>query len=317
MGNFQGTESKFPLKVRSVKRFGCLPDIPDQRDNIRTFPDTIEYYQTVDLRKSGHLPTVKEQGKLGSSSAFSVLSAYIYSLRKDKLVEEIQLSPLFIYYNQRYIAGTIGCDSGASIRDALKVIERLGVCKEDMYPYTTDYYNDRPTNDAYKYAYDNKYPIQYCKLKLSLENIMKGLSLNFPIIFGFTVYESFIHKDTERTGVMPEPKNGEKIVGYHSVLVVGYDIHRKHLLCMNSWGSSWGQEGFFWMPFSFVNERNCGDPWIVSNSYGIRNRQPVKKPMVNKNRDTVVLKEEVDNLEFRDIDDSESEESIGDSVSVG
>ena len=91
---------------------------------------------------------------------------------------------------------------------------------------------------------------------------------------GFTVYDSFQHPDVSRTGIMPIPKLGEKIIGHHAVLIVGYDILRKYLLCRNSWGPNWGQGGYFWIPFSFVNSRNCSDLWIISTG---TNSKPVAK----------------------------------------
>ena len=271
MGNFQSVEQqRFPLKVRKVKRYGALVDIPDQRDIWTSFPKTIEYYQTADLRRTNFLPEIFDQGELGSSVAHALLAAYIFSLKKDRVDTEFKFSPQFIYYNQRLIAGTTECDSGSSIRDGIKVLERLGVCNEEHYPYNLDFFRDRPTDESYEFAYKNKHPIQYRRVRLLLEDIMKSISIKLPILMSFTVYDSFQHPDVARTGIMPVPKPGEKIVGHHCILIVGYDIPKKYLLCRNSWGSGFGQSGYFWMPFQFVNSRNCSDLWIISTSSGTK-----------------------------------------------
>lgn len=269
MGNFQSSDQniRFPLKVRRIKRYGAIPDIPDQRDIYTVFPKLVEYYQSADLRKTGFLPEVYNQGDLGSSVAHAVLSAYVFSLKKNGISvggERTHLSTQFIYYNQRIISGTVECDSGSSLRDGIKVLERLGTCTEEMYPYSTAFFRDRPTDEAYTYAFKNKHTIQYRRVKILLEEIMKSISIKVPVLMSFTVYESFQHIDVARTGIMPVPKLGEKIVGSHAVLIVGYDIPKKYILCRNSWGSTWGQGGYFWIPFSFVNERNCSDLWIIS-----------------------------------------------------
>lgn len=295
MGNYSSSEQqKFPLKIRQTKRYGALADIPDQRDIWTSFPKTIEYYQTADLRKTGLLPEISNQGEIGSSVAHALIAAYMFSLKKEGINAEINYSPQFIYYNQRLIAGTTESDSGASIRDGIKVLERLGVCSEEMYPYDLNFFKYEPTDTAYEFAYKHKHPIQYRRVRLLLEDIMKSISMKIPLLIGFTVYESFQHPDVARTGIMPVPKLGEKIVGHHCVLIVGYDIPRKYLLCRNSWGSSWGQGGYFWMPFAFVNSRNCGDLWIISTGTGnkpsaklvqkpaVQKQEPAEKPAVEK-----------------------------------
>jgi C1A family cysteine protease len=314
MGNFQSIDQvKFPLKIRKNKRYGCIPDIPDQRDIWTTFPKTIEHYQTADLRKTNFLPEILDQGELGSSVAHALLAAFVFSLKKDGVGTELNFSPQFIYYNQRFIAGTIESDSGASLRDGIKVLERLGVCSEELYPYNLDFFRERPTDESYEFAYKNKHPIQYRRVRFLLEDIMKSISIKIPVLMGFTVYESFQHPDVARTGVMPIPKMGEKIVGHHCTLIVGYDISKKYILCRNNWGSNWGQGGYFWMPFSFVNSRNCSDLWIISTGSGNKptaklsnNSKPVEKPV-----ESVVIQKIIEKVpEFKEdeISDNDLEE---------
>ncbi len=296
MGNFQSAEQqRFPLKIRQVKRYGALPDIPDQRDIWTAFPKTIKYYQSPDLRKTNLLPDIFDQGELGSSVAHALLAAYIFSLKKEGIDTEIKLSPQFIYYNQRLIAGTVECDAGASIRDGIKVLERLGVCSEEQYPYDLNYFRDKPTDESYEFAYKHKHQVQYRRVRPLLEDIMKSISIKIPVLMSFTVYDSFQHPDVTRTGIMPIPKLGEKIIGHHCILIVGYDITKKHLLCRNSWGVKYGQGGHLWIPFSFVNSRNVSDLWIVSISSGtkplaklstsnqeIKEKQPAEKQPTEK-----------------------------------
>ena len=48
-----------------------------------------------------------------------------------RLLYILVISRLFIYYNERKIENTIDSDSGASLRDGIKTIHNIGVCKED------------------------------------------------------------------------------------------------------------------------------------------------------------------------------------------
>jgi C1A family cysteine protease len=179
------------------------------------------------------------------------------------------------------------------------------VCTEEMYPYNPVFFKDRPTEESYEFAYKNKHPIQYRRVRLLLEDIMKSISIKIPVLMGFTVYESFQHPDVARTGIMPVPKMGEKIVGHHCILIVGYDIPKKYLLCRNSWGSSWGQGGHFWMAFSFVNSRNCSDLWIISTGSG--NKPSAKLTNIQKPVEKAVEKHIEKVPEFKNDDISVDE----------
>ena len=39
--------------------------------------------------------------------------------------------------------------------------------------------------------------------------------------------------------------NSKKYVGGHIVAVVGYDDAEQYWICKNSWGSEWGENGYF------------------------------------------------------------------------
>jgi C1A family cysteine protease len=64
------------------------------------------------------------------------------------------------------------------------------------------------------------------------------------------------------TGIMPIPKPGELQQGGHEVLCLGYDLPRQLALIQNSWGNSWGQLGYFWMPLATIASADT-DLWIV------------------------------------------------------
>jgi C1A family cysteine protease len=44
--------------------------------------------------------------------------------------------------------------------------------------------------------------------------------------------------------IMPLPN--ETAIGGHAILAVGYDEKRKVLIVRNSWGSEWGDKGYFY-----------------------------------------------------------------------
>src|SRR6185369_4893812 len=95
---------------------------------------------------------------------------------------------------------------------------------------------------------------------------MKGcLAAGNPIVIGFAVYESFESDQVARTGVVPMPKKREQMLGGHAVLIVGYTSSTRRFLVRNSWGTEWGQAGYFTIPFGYYLDDNLADDlWTAS-----------------------------------------------------
>jgi C1A family cysteine protease len=95
------------------------------------------------------------------------------------------------------------------------------------------------------------------------------LAAGFPFVFGFTVYESFESTEVEHTGVVPMPAPKEAVVGGHAVVAVGYKETDKRFIARNSWGTSWGQQGYFTIPYDYLtNSKLAGDMWTIRREQG-------------------------------------------------
>jgi C1A family cysteine protease len=53
-------------------------------------------------------------------------------------------------------------------------------------------------------------------------------------------------------GRVRPPIRGEKTFGLHAVALVGYDLDNDHFVIRNSWGVSWGDGGYGYLPFAYV-----------------------------------------------------------------
>ena len=91
----------------------------------------------------------------------------------------------------------------------------------------------------------------------NLDSIKAVLSVRQTMAFGFTVYESFESAEVAKTGIVPMPARGERTLGGHEVLLVGYVKDQVNYgLVRNSWGDGWGLKGYFLMPWSYILDAN-------------------------------------------------------------
>jgi C1A family cysteine protease len=236
-----------------VRGFGWRPQLPDARDvlymaRLKGLPPA-EY----DLRPS--MPAVYDQGQLGSCTGNAIAAAMEYERDRQGLSDFVP-SRLFIYYNERALEGTVSSDSGAVIRDGIKVVNREGVCPETLWPYDIGVFTVKPPKRCYVAAQKDK-AVQYEAIQ-TLGDLKDAIASNLAVVFGFTVYQSFESQSVAQRGVMPMPKPGEATVGGHAVLAVGYSDPKSHLIVRNSWGPSWGDRGYFYMPYEYLTGSKAG-----------------------------------------------------------
>ncbi len=177
-------------------------------------------------------------------------------------------SRLFIYYNERLIEGTVNTDAGAMLRDGIKTLAGQGVCSDATWPYQLERFADKPPALAYREALSHQ-ALSYQRLAQDAGQMKGCLASGYPFVFGFSVYESFESPEVARTGQMTMPGPGERMIGGHAVLAVGYDDERQQFIVMNSWSMKWGELGFFYMPYAYLSTPQLArDLWTVRTVEG-------------------------------------------------
>jgi C1A family cysteine protease len=252
------------LTPHKIKRYGWIPDTPDQRDHLyaAAVRDLRKLPAKVDLRPKCP-KTVYDQGELGSCTGNAIACAIQFNRLKQKRKPDFVPSRLFIYYNERAMEGSIASDSGAQIRDGIKSVARLGDCPETEWPYVIARFAAKPSADCFRDAM--KYKAVLYQRVIQTLNQMKGcLASGFPFVFGFSVYESFESAKVTKSGIVPMPASSEKMLGGHAVLAVGYDDAQQRFIVRNSWGPKWGMRGYFSMPYAYLTDSNLTDDlWTI------------------------------------------------------
>ncbi len=260
------------VETRTTERLGWIPDLPDRRDHFYSAPTPVltKLPAKVDLSKK--CPPVYDQGHIGSCTANAIAAAVQFDRMLKKQAPAFAPSRLFIYYNERLMEGSVNSDAGAMIRDGIKSVHREGVCPEDLWAYDPNPFppegnNQRatvkPSAEAYQAA--TKYQaIAYHRL-VQNNNQMRGcLAEGFPFAFGFTCYESIFSDETTKTGNITIPKDGERPIGGHAILAVGYDDAANVFIIRNSWGPKWGKKGYGTIPYAYMIDPSLSaDFWTI------------------------------------------------------
>jgi C1A family cysteine protease len=262
------------LSARKIQRYGWRPDLPDGRDRIYNLEESIlrapALPETFSLR--GEMPGVYDQGQLGSCTANSIASVLEHQEMQQSKTEATP-SRLFIYYGERVIEGTVDQDSGAQIRDGIKVVATEGAPPETDWPYDIAKFAQRPPEKAFQDAKLDK-AVQYQRVLPGGHGapIRTAVFAHHPVAFGFTVPASFEESSwNPASEALPLPKPDEKNIGGHAVAVVGWDFSRSKFSVdafeiRNSWGPGWGDGGYFWMDAEWFSPGNglTNDFWVIS-----------------------------------------------------
>ena len=203
------------------------------------------------------MPPVFDQGKLGSCTANALCCLM-------QVEDGMMGSRLFLYYNERGLEGTISRDAGATLADGIRSLKTQGVCPELLWPYVAAKFAVKPPAPCYAIALKHEALSVYA-VTLTLKGLKAALTAGHPIAIGLRVYASFQSPLVSKTGEVPLPKKGEALLGGHAVVVVGFRDSTEVFLMRNSWGPSWGDRGYFTVPYAYLTSGQfVTEAWVIS-----------------------------------------------------
>jgi len=239
---------------------------------------------SVDL--SSWCSSIKNQGPVGSCTAHAsvALMEYFYNknianakkeAEKNSKKEDL-FSEKFVYYVTRVnIAGwPANDDCGAYLRDTMKTLVKYGTALEKTCPYIRDGQTEcniaeTPSPGAYTEALNfqvTKYArvLETDKVKC-LHDCKNLLNNGIGFVGGFLCYENILDEQVGKTGIVPAPptQGPAKIIGGHAVLFIGYDDSKQLLKFKNSWGNEWGDSGYGYLPYSYLDKNLLTDLWTI------------------------------------------------------
>lgn len=230
------------------KTFGIRLSLPDSRDHKYTLKNT-SLAEKVDMRQWAS--PVEDQGDIGSCIGNAVVAAYELMIKQQCPEKFVDASRLYNYYHARYLEGVADYDAGILyVRNAMKALEKFGVCTEILWPYEVEKVTIQPTPNCYVDGMARRI-VKYKSLGSSSE-ILDSLNAHTPVVVAMKISDSFM-KLNSNNFVVPTPKSGEIVMGGHAVVAVGYSLTDRQFLMKNSFGTDWGDAGYCWVPFSYID----------------------------------------------------------------
>jgi len=239
--------------IECEKYFGVPPGIFD----ISALPEE-NMEEALPLRGSftAKHTSIKNQGSCGSCYAFAACATY-ESFKLIKTGATYDLSEQDFMMKAKAIGPYGGCD-GWYLDTSLNLLKNKGVTSESKCAYKgyeaacsssgSDYkitswsYKRTPSVDDIK-SYLSKYGLVYC---------------------AFVVYRDFMNY----TGGVYRYTSGSQ-AGGHAVAIVGYDDAKQAFKVKNSWGTGWGERGYFWIGYDQMNNcvqfgKYCGGSFFIT-----------------------------------------------------
>jgi len=248
-----------------MRSFGWKPDTPDFRDY--RFKDKVEYVEEPPVKYLICAP-IKNQLNIGSCVFNGVSTAMENAdIEERNIIPPEPYSRLYAYYKYRESEGIpINYDSGASIRDAIKLIAKEGICHESVWNYEVENFARRPSVEAEQDAVNHK--IQEYYALNSVKDMVQSIAMGWGFVCGIVCYESLNSEYTEKTGKILIPQPNEKPLGGHCMFFWGYDKHlfdnKGGFHFQNSWGEEWGKKGRGTIPFEYLANRSLSmDFWTI------------------------------------------------------
>lgn len=243
---------------------GAIPSVRDSRDYqyaklrsmVGTFPSKGPPVLPIPIRDQGQIPACvgfgcqrmkDEQEYKNYSSIISTSPAYIYTYCK-----QLDGNP--------YAPGTYP-------RVAMQVLQSLGVCRESTFPYSMMPEFGLPAIPPRANEEAPQFKIKAYSRVNNLAEIKQAILTDGPVVLSVMVCDNFMNADGGR---IPIPEG--MLMGHHLIAAVTWDDemawgpYRGVLKFANSWSEEWGDEGYGYLPYAFLDYHTdlqpaCTEAW--------------------------------------------------------
>ena len=233
---------------------------------------------SVDLSKYDE--TVADQGPLGSCAAWAIGYGMMGWFARSQGHAGVPFAPMYVYSQ---VNG--GKDAGSSPAAVLNVLRTQGIdtaadyAKHHATP--TVNWKQQPTAADRTNAANNKitgwitlYNTLGAPGQTAVTDLKQTLASGRPVALSIAVYQRFMDAAGAKP-VVSSAGNVGQLLGYHEVLVVGYNS--TGIQIQNSWGTYWGAKGYATLDWGYVSKYSFEAETIAGLSTTTGASRPVVK----------------------------------------
>ncbi|MEI7869732.1 MAG: C1 family peptidase [Candidatus Methylumidiphilus sp.] len=267
---------------------GHLPD-PDDGESLKSYWDFSTQLRPhlapspgdVDLRPFSS--DRHNQGNTGSCVAQAVVKA-LENMERQQICQQRGIKPsdlgendhqnlsvLALYYLCREFMqpSQVTEDSGTYPSLACDCLRRFGVCTEEEWPFEPDKLLFKaPSFTAMKGAFIHRLSAFYRITETGddrVQSILDALRANHPVVYGTDIGDEW--QSYKKGKVLKKPKNPE---GGHATHLVGWDDTQGVLIGENSWGTHWGDDGYYLLaPEVVADNSRSRDFWVITGIWEV------------------------------------------------
>jgi hypothetical protein len=228
------------MAVKGVKKVGDYPAAFDLRN----------------VNGNNFITPIRDQGQCGSCVAFGTTATVegTYQVARNNPNTGIDLSEAQLFYCGAAAEGN-NCETGWWPDNAFNYYANPGVSDEACFPYTA---GDQACNLCSDWQ-SRVTQISAWHTISAPADMKTWIATNGPLSACFIVYNDFF----SYTGGIYSHVSGD-CAGGHCISIVGYDDNQGFWICKNSWGSGWGEGGFFCIAYGqgyypdAISSAGCG-----------------------------------------------------------
>jgi len=264
--------------MTSITAPNVVPSRPDPRD-YQFLASAAPVPARVDLRQPWHI--IKNQGQAGSCTGHTATStgeAVVASATP-------ALAPQLAYTMTKIAEGRAGQSGTFSMRDVLETGRKIGWCLESEFPYRGSEDDTPPGPDVLTSAATRKVE-RYESVPLGLSamstdvtvgvaNCKAALASGLPIMISLAIGVQLtqIHGPLASQYYPPmtvpwvQGNPGNDYWGSHALVIVGYDDALNGFIAQNSWGTAYGDGGYFLLQYQCLQD--FAEAWVIRRYAGM------------------------------------------------